>query len=136
MARKRGNSNLVRTCSQTQSTMKLNQKLNEHSQMPLNTGCLHGEKISMLKMGRVLARRGRIFGNLQYFSSMLCKSRLVTVVAYKLERQWVWKTNCGNLRGSCPDHNRLTTIRTSVKESIQMHFKVVVRNFHALNASR
>ena len=38
MARKRGNSNFVRTCSQTKSTMKLNQKLNEHSQMPLDTG--------------------------------------------------------------------------------------------------
>ena len=34
------------------------------------------------------------------------------------------------------NHNTLTTLRTSVKESLQMHFKVAVRDFHALDASR
>ena len=34
------------------------------------------------------------------------------------------------------NHNALTTCRTSVKESLQMHFKVAVKNFHALDASR
>ena len=32
------------------------------------------------------------------------------------------------------NHNTLTAIRTPVKESLQMHFKVAVRNFHALYA--
>ena len=29
------------------------------------------------------------------------------------------------------NHNTLTTLRTSVRESLQMHFKVAGRNFHA-----
>ena len=57
----------------------------------------------------------------------------------------------GNPRRSCPsldmatqeeaarstyNHNTLTTLRTPVKESLQMHFKVAIRSFHALNANR
>ena len=32
------------------------------------------------------------------------------------------------------NHNTLTTLRTSVKEPLQMHYKATVRNFHALNS--
>ena len=47
---------------------------------------------------------------------------------------YAWKTNCSKLRGSCnvqfilqPQYTlTLTTFRTSVKESLQMHFEVVV----------
>ena len=42
VARKKGDSNFVHTCLQTQSTTKLNQKLTKHSQKMLNTGHLHG----------------------------------------------------------------------------------------------
>ena len=35
------------------------------------------------------------------------------------------------LPSSSYNHNTLITLRTSVKESLQMHFKVAVRNFHA-----
>ena len=54
----------------------------------------------------------------------------------------VWKTIAqGKLRGSytrfiLQPQYRLTTLRISVKELLQFHFKFVVRNFHALNASR
>ena len=46
----------------------------------------------------------------------------------------VWKTNCtrqpkGQLPSSSYNHNTLTTLRTSVKESL---FKVAARNCHAL----
>ena len=53
--------------------------------------------------------------------------RVVTLVAYKLE---------GGYESSSCNHNTLTTLRTSVNESLQMHFKVTVRNFHVLNACR
>ena len=33
------------------------------------------------------------------------------------------------MRGIC-DADALTTLRTSVKESLQIHFKVAVRSFH------
>ena len=48
----------------------------------------------------------------------------------------VLKTNSkSNLMGSCPIHltttiHALTILRTSVKESSQMHYKVAARNFH------
>ena len=44
VARKRGDSNLVRTCLRTQSTTELNQKLTKHSQKTFDTGRLHGGK--------------------------------------------------------------------------------------------
>ena len=34
------------------------------------------------------------------------------------------------------NHNTLTTLRTSMKESLQMHLKIAVRNFHGPDASR
>ena len=51
----------------------------------------------------------------------------------------VWKTNSikqpeRQLASSSYNHNTLTTLRISVKESLQLHFKVAVRNFHALSA--
>ena len=39
------------------------------------------------------------------------------------------------LPSSLYNHNTLTTLRTSVKESLQMHFNVAVRNFHAFNVA-
>ena len=62
--------------------------------------------------------------------------RGVTMVADELEKRgyWkVWKTNCLGQPERQPvkssyNHNTLTTPRTSVKESLQMHFKVAVRN--------
>ena len=67
--------------------------------------------------------------------------RVVTLVADKLEKQyWVmagcWlKTTCIRqqerlLPNSSYNHNTLTTLRTSVKGSLQMHFKAAVRRFH------
>ena len=58
--------------------------------------------------------------------------RVVTMVADKLQRQWfalVLETNCirqpkGQLPSSPYNHNTLTTTRTSVKESLQMHSKL------------
>ena len=41
MARKRGDSNLVRTCLRTESMAELHQKLTKDSQKMLNTGRLH-----------------------------------------------------------------------------------------------
>ena len=35
------------------------------------------------------------------------------------------------LLSSSYNHNTVTTLRTSVNESLQMHFKVAVRTFHA-----
>ena len=51
----------------------------------------------------------------------------------------VQKSNCirqpeRQLSSSSYNHNMLMTLRTSVKESLQMHFKIAVRNLHALNA--
>ena len=37
---------------------------------------------------------------------------------------------------SCNHNYAPTTLRTSVKESLQVHFIVTVRNFHALNVTR
>ena len=48
VARKRGDSNFVRTCLQTISMMELNQKLTKHSQKMLNTGRLHRGNIAYL----------------------------------------------------------------------------------------
>ena len=50
----------------------------------------------------------------------------------------VFETNCirqpnRQLPSSTYNHNTLTNLRTSVKESLQMHFIVAVKNFHALN---
>ena len=61
--------------------------------------------------------------------------RVVTTVADKLKRQrfaLVLETNCirqpnRQLPSSSYNHNTLTTLRTSIKESLQMHFKVAVR---------
>ena len=62
------------------------------------------------------------------------------MVAGKLTRQWfayVWKTICirqlnRQLSSSSYNHNTLRSLRTSdsVKESLQMHFKVAVKNFY------
>ena len=65
------------------------------------------------------------------------------------------KTSCKHIVHGCPgciqtdncirqcqlpsssyNHNTLTTLRTPVKESLQIHFKVAVRNFHGPNASK
>ena len=64
--------------------------------------------------------------------------RVVTMLAYKLDRQWfclVWKTSCiWQPERLLPSSSyNLTTLRTSVKESSQMHIKVVVL---LINASR
>ena len=51
----------------------------------------------------------------------------------------VWKTEDlpkMELPTSSYNRNTLTTLKTSVNESLQMHFKVAVKTFHALNASR
>ena len=59
--------------------------------------------------------------------------RVVTLVAYTQERRQyeritlVWKTNCirqpqRQMSSSSYNHNKLTTHRTSVNESSQMHF--------------
>ena len=67
---------------------------------------------------------------------------MVTLVAGKLEKQWLWevclllKTNCirqpeRKLSSSSYNHNTLTTFTTSVRGSLQIHFKVTVRNFSA-----
>ena len=83
-----------------------------------------------------------------------CKNKLVVLTTERLpwlQTSWrdsgyerfalVWKPNCirqpkMQLPSSSYNHNTLTTFRTSVKESLQMHFKVVVRTFHALNVTR
>ena len=65
--------------------------------------------------------------------------RVVTLVADKLETErftLVWKTNWirqpkKQLPSSSYNHNTLTTLRTAVKELLQMHFTVAVRSFHA-----
>ena len=44
VARKHGDSNVVRTCLRTQLTTELNQKLTKHSLKTLDTGHLHWEK--------------------------------------------------------------------------------------------
>ena len=44
VARKQGDSNVVRTCLRTQLTTELNQKLTKHSLKTLDTGHLHWEK--------------------------------------------------------------------------------------------
>ena len=84
--------------------------------------------------------------------------RVVTMVADKLKRLvmrsllWYWRlTTFDNPISSYAVHltttihlhlqytdnyNTLTTLRTSVKESLQMQLKVAVRNFYALNVSR
>ena len=70
--------------------------------------------------------------------------RVVTLIADKLERQWfalVWKPKCirqprMQLPSSSYNHNTLTSLITSVNESLQMYFKVAVRTLHARNASR
>ena len=64
------------------------------------------------------------------------------MVADKLKRQWmvmrglllVFETNSirksnRQLPSSSYNHNTLTSLRTSVKESLQMHFRVVVSGF-------
>ena len=64
--------------------------------------------------------------------------RVVTTVADKLKRPGyerfalVLENNCirqpnRQLPSSSYNHNTLTTLRTSMKESLQMHFKVAVR---------
>ena len=73
---------------------------------------------------------------------VLTTDQMVTLVAYKLERRSLWEVCFGmsirqprkQLTSSSYNHNTLTTIRTSA-ESLQMHFKVALRNF-ALDASR
>ena len=60
--------------------------------------------------------------------------RVATLVADKLETEkftLVWKTNWirqpkKQLPCSSYNHNTMTNLRTSVKESLQMHFKVAV----------
>ena len=76
-------------------------------------------------------------------------NRVVTLVAdiwrdsgYDRLDALVLKTNCirqpkMHLPGLSYNQNTLTTLRTSVNESLQMHFKVSAeRSFHVLNASR
>ena len=65
---------------------------------------------------------------------------MVTLVADKLETErfpLVWRTNWirqpkKQLPSSSYNHNTLTTLKTSVKESLQMHFKVAVRSLMLL----
>ena len=64
--------------------------------------------------------------------------RVVTMVADKLKGQWLWEGCFGWLKtylirqpnrqlpSSSYNHNTLTKLRTSVKDSLQMHFKVAV----------
>ena len=83
-----------------------------------------------------------------------CKNKLVILTTEWLpwlQSSWrdsgyegfalVEKSNCirqpkMQLLSSSYIHNTLTTLRTYVNESLQMHFKVAVRTFHAPNASR
>ena len=83
-----------------------------------------------------------------------CKNKLVVLTTEWLpwlQTSWrdsgyerfalIWKSNCIRQHkmqqpSSSYNHNTLTTFRTSVNESQQMHFKVVATTFHALNASR
>ena len=83
-----------------------------------------------------------------------CKNKLVVLTTEWLpwlQTSWrdsgyerfalIWKSNCirqpkMQQPSSSYNHNTLTTFRTSVNESQQMHFKVVATTFHALNASR
>ena len=59
---------------------------------------------------------------------------MATLVADKLETEkftLVWKTDWirqpkKQLPSSSYNHNTMTNLRTSVKESLQMHFKVAV----------
>ena len=69
----------------------------------------------------------------------LCKNMLAVLtsewlLAYKLEKQslWEWykrRIAKPNLRGWSYNHITPTTLKTSVKESLQMHFKATGRNF-------
>ena len=72
---------------------------------------------------------------------VLTTDQMVTMVAYKLERQSLWEVCFGmsirqprkQLTSSSYNHNTLTTLRTSA-ESLQMHFKVALRNLLLMQA--
>ena len=54
--------------------------------------------------------------------SFLCKSKWIV-----LTTEWLSQPK-RQLPSSSHNHNSLTTIRTSVKEPLQVHFKVAVKN--------
>ena len=73
--------------------------------------------------------------------SVCFNHRVVTLVADKLETErftLVCKTNWIRQRKKqppCSSYNH-NTLRIIVKESLQMHFKVAVRGFDALNVNK